>query len=105
MPWPAFGPIEGTATVFGTFSGTPLASGGMFQSTQCVHSRSGTSSRAAWLLSTSSARLTVPSGTPVQSMGGEMSSRSQLYCLGMRRVSLNLVLLTSMVVSNCWASL
>ena len=37
-------------------------------------------------------------------MGTDTSSSVQLYCLGMRRSSLNFELVTAMLNSNCWAS-
>ena len=71
----------------------------MPHSTQCPQSAPG-----RWSLSTIRARLTVPSGTSPHVIGGDTSSSVQLYFLGMRRVSLNFVLVTVMLSSNCCAS-
>ena len=99
IPCLASGPTDGASGPPGTASGSCLLSAGMPHSTQCAHRAPG-----CWLLSTTNARLTVPSGGSDQDMGGDMSSSVQLYFLGMRLILLNFVLVTLMLSSNCWAS-
>ena len=71
----------------------------MPHTTQCAYGGPGN-----WSLSTTSARLTVPCGGSDQAMGDDMSSWVRLYFLGMRLLSLNYELVTSMLRSNGWAT-
>ena len=76
-----------------------MVSGEMPHTTQCAYGEPGN-----WSLSTASARLTVLCGGSDQAMGDDMSSWVQLYFLGMRLLSLNYELVTSMLRSNGWAT-
>ena len=74
--------MAATCVVLATASGRPVASAGMFQITQCDQvstiSLSGIASTLrssrSWSLPITRAMLTVPSGMPVQSSGGEVLS-------------------------------
>ena len=98
VPCLAAGPTDAASWPCAMSAGRPAASAGTPHITKWDQGAPG-----FWLLSMTTAMLTVPSGAWLQVIGTEMSSSEQLDFLGMRRLWSKSVLVTVMVSPYVWA--